>query len=96
MKCEAIGSMGKFVGLWIIWYLMKIEVDMIQFPSNRFLSLKITCNSSNVCFAISNIYAPNSIASRRNVWNFLSNHRNSFQNLPWLIGGDFNTPLNVK
>lgn len=45
---------------------------------------------------MSNIYAPNLLTRRRGFWDLLSNHKNMFPDMPWLIGGDFYSPLNME
>lgn len=93
---EAIIAVGKVGGLWILWDPMKVEAKRIHYPSNRCLSMKIKCKSSNYNFIMSNIYAPNLLTRRRFFWDLISNHRNMFPTIPWLIGGYFNSPLNLK
>lgn len=93
---EAIAAVGKSGGLWTIWDLVKFGVERIHCSSNRCLTMRMTCKSSKFSFVISNVYAPNVLANRRQFYTFIYNYHASFQQSPWLVGGDFNSPLNLE
>ncbi|CAL5438187.1 unnamed protein product [Camellia sinensis] len=84
MGVDADGSAG---GLLCIW-----DPDIFQLKdccsSRRFIILSGTLFNHFHC-VILNIYAPNDVGSRGNLWKCLLKLKEEFPN-PWLLGGDFN------
>lgn len=59
-----------------------------------FILLQGVINNDFPCVVV-NVYAPNEVANRRQVWEELLNLKAS-SNVPWCVGGDFNEILEVN
>ncbi|XP_057481140.1 uncharacterized protein LOC130768162 [Actinidia eriantha] len=75
----------------IIWQEDKVELDVIESTAQA-IHCVATCKSTSIKFAVSFIYAFNSIVGRRPLWDSLYNFNVSLE-LPWLLLGDFNNVL---
>ena len=89
---ESSGASG---GLGILWDPRKVSINNLN-NSNNWISGKVQSLKSDLKFTVINVYGPVNNISKKLVWNeighFLDNHRNEL----FLIGGDFNTILDIN
>lgn len=93
---EYINAIGKARGLWILWNPTTVSVQRINFAISRRITVRVKCLQNGFSFILSNIYAPNILSNRKRFWEMMIDHRKSFPNEPWVVGGDFNSPLNME
>lgn len=77
--------------IWLFWKLMA-NVQVIEVTSQT-LSIQLTLPGLPDIL-LSMVYAKCTRAERVQLWTDLSHHNSS--NLPWLVGGDFNTILSLS
>ncbi|XP_028107655.1 uncharacterized protein LOC114306583 [Camellia sinensis] len=89
MSVEAEGRAGGLLCIWNpeVFYLSECC------RNKKFILLSGTFHKSFEC-AILNIYAPNDVVKRGNLWEILLNLKSNFSK-PWCLSGDFNEIRNV-
>ncbi|XP_026440567.1 uncharacterized protein LOC113339529 [Papaver somniferum] len=88
---QSVGSSG---GMIILWNKDQFEVADSLVGD---YSLSIACTNIQYGFRwiLTNVYGPNKPHERSSLWEELDNVCN-FWDLPWCLGGDFNTVLNCN
>ncbi|GFY92846.1 hypothetical protein Acr_08g0012420 [Actinidia rufa] len=78
--------------IMIIWKedLVHLEIEEV---SDQIIHCLVTCKSSATTFYISFVYAFNSIAGRRPLWDSLRRYNSQ---TPWMLLGDFNNVLSPE
>ena len=79
------GASGGVFLMWDTWAMNKVEEAVGQFS----ISCRFTSVSDQYVWAFSGVYGPNSVRDRRLLWEELVG-LNSWWNVPWCVGGDFN------
>ncbi|XP_030948980.1 uncharacterized protein LOC115972893 [Quercus lobata] len=86
---KTIGYSG---GLWVLWNSDKVEVTQIA-NTEQEIHVSIKVRGSKFSWILSAVYASPRLEERTIFWNNLATVAKS-HNLPWVIAGDFNEPLN--
>ncbi|XP_057823669.1 uncharacterized protein LOC131035913 [Cryptomeria japonica] len=84
---DALGASG---GIATLWNPMKIKGKL--FASSQYF-LAVSLHYGDLCWQMFNIYAPNSRARRRNLWEEISKITMTNQKDKMMLAGDFNAPL---
>ncbi|XP_028074483.1 uncharacterized protein LOC114276846 [Camellia sinensis] len=87
MEYIVVDSVGSAGGLLSIWRPQIFELKSCCSGKN-FIILSGTSSPSFQCSLV-NIYAPNEVLGRRQLWKSLVGIHHHFPN-PWCVGGDFN------
>ncbi|XP_059076658.1 uncharacterized protein LOC131875936 [Cryptomeria japonica] len=92
--CESYGSSsdGASGGVATLWNTKFIHGTPIRHDSNHVATL-FKHSRDGFSWILSNVHAPNNKVCRRKLWLKLSSFHSCCPNTPWLIMGDFNTPL---
>ncbi|KAK9046398.1 hypothetical protein V6N11_052286 [Hibiscus sabdariffa] len=86
-RVECHGFSG---GMWLMW---DDSVDIVILKiSNQFIHFKVTVVAGNMSFLMTAVYASPCSSKRKFLWPHLAT-LNPDNNVPWLIGGDFNVIL---
>ncbi|KAL4278534.1 hypothetical protein GQ457_03G023770 [Hibiscus cannabinus] len=86
-RVECHGFSG---GIWLMW---DDSVDIVILKiSNQFIHFKVTVATGNVSFLMTAVYASPCSSKCKSLWPQLA-ALNPGNNVPWLIGGDFNVIL---
>ncbi|XP_050290362.1 uncharacterized protein LOC126728608 [Quercus robur] len=83
-----LGSCGASGGVLLMWdtqAMNKVEEAVGQFS----VSCRFTNVSDQFVWAFTGVYGPNSVRDKRFLWEELVG-LNSWWNVPWCVGGDFN------
>ncbi|GFS32294.1 hypothetical protein Acr_00g0021820 [Actinidia rufa] len=78
----------------VIWNEELVALDTLE-TSDQAIHSQATCKSSGITFSISFIYAFNSSAGRRSLWENLCRFSSAHHN-PWILLGDFNNVLSIE
>ena len=89
---ESVGASG---GLGFIWNNRKVSLDILT-SKNNWISGLAHSVKSDIKFILFNIYEPISDLEKKLVWNDISQYMENLQNIPIILGGDFNTILNLN
>lgn len=87
---DTIGYAGG-EGFYLLWNLDSAKVSFLS-KMEQEIHVSIKVRSLNLTWLFSAIYASPRLAERRILWNNLSIVA-ELQNLPWVMAGDFNEPL---
>lgn len=92
--CESQGSNsdGAFGRDVTLWDSQLIQGTPICHDGNHVATL-FKHLRDGFSWVLSNVYAPNNKVCRRKFWIKLSSFRSCYPNIPWLVMGEFNTPL---
>jgi len=85
-------TIGRKGGLWLLWDSDRVEVSHLASLEQEIHST-IKVRASNFSWMLSAVYASPRSAERHVLWSNLSNVAD-LHNMPWVIAGDFNEPLN--
>ena len=85
---ETIGLAG---GLWMFWNSNQVEVTFLA-STEQEIYTTIKVKNSDYCWLFTAIYASPRSAERHVLWNNL-NKVAYMHNMPWVLAGDFNEPL---
>ncbi|XP_028104164.1 uncharacterized protein LOC114303229 [Camellia sinensis] len=89
----AVDAVGRAGGLLCIWNPAVFQL-MDSCCNHSFLLLSGTLFSSFPCVIV-NVYAPNDVVKRQELWASLVNLKPNFPG-PWCLGGDFNEIRNLS
>ncbi|OMO73363.1 Endonuclease/exonuclease/phosphatase [Corchorus olitorius] len=89
-KVDAVGFSG---GIWVLWKSSIGSVNVVE-KGGQFFSIFITDNKG-LRWALTVVYASPTPSVRDFLWNYL-NEFDEFDNIPWLLHGDFNQVLTVE
>ncbi|XP_028054758.1 uncharacterized protein LOC114258955 [Camellia sinensis] len=87
LESMEVGAEGSAGGLLCLWNPKIFELK--ECCSNRNFLLLSGMGFHNFSCVIINIYAPNDVLKRRQLWYALAQLKSAFSS-PWCIGGDFN------
>ncbi|XP_028063179.1 uncharacterized protein LOC114266465 [Camellia sinensis] len=87
MDYMGVDADGRAGGLLCIWHPDRFKV-VDCCGSRNFIILSSISGQSFECSMV-NVYAPNDVGKRRQLWESLKNLKISYPN-PWCMGGDFN------
>ncbi|KAL2235482.1 UNVERIFIED_CONTAM: hypothetical protein Sindi_1280400 [Sesamum indicum] len=81
-----------FVGnrVWIAWDDNFLDVDVVE-CGTQFIHCLVNIRSLHESVAITVIYRATEVTDRRELWDALETIAMQSVDIPWLIGGDFNT-----
>ncbi|KAL2225355.1 UNVERIFIED_CONTAM: hypothetical protein Sindi_3049900 [Sesamum indicum] len=82
------GSFGNRV--WIAWDENFIDVDVVE-CGTQFIHCHVHIHALHESIAITVIYGANELVERRALWNSMETIAMQCTDIPWLVGGDFNT-----
>ena len=88
---EAMGASG---GLGIMWNSRKVNITYLVNNTN-WMCVNIQSLKSDTKFILINVYGPNSIIGKKNVWDELNTVIAKHKDTPIILGGDFNTILSL-
>ena len=88
-------SLGASRGLGFIWNQRKVTLNILS-TNNNWISGLVTSLKLNLKFIIINIYSPTSNSKKNQVWEELSLFKKDHKDNLILLGGDFNTILNLN
>lgn len=94
-SCSMHEFVGASRGLGFIWNHRKISLDILT-SKNNWISGLVNSVKSNIKYILFNVYGPVSNLEKRTVWKEISQYMGNFQNTPIILGGDFNTILNLN
>ncbi|XP_026405470.1 uncharacterized protein LOC113300482 [Papaver somniferum] len=83
-------SVGKSGGMLILWDRDFVEVGD-SLVGDYTLSIHCSNKFDNFQWVLTNVYGPNNPIERSDFWIELDNVCHYWNNIPWCIGGDFNT-----
>ncbi|XP_026459700.1 uncharacterized protein LOC113360403 [Papaver somniferum] len=86
-------SLGNSGGMLILWDRDFLEVSD-SLVGDYTLSILCTNKNDNFQWVLTNVYGPNNSVERTEFWLELDNVCRYWINIPWCIGGDFNTIVN--
>ena len=89
---ESVGASG---GLGVIWNHRNIILNILS-SHNNWICMSVNSIKSNLQLILFNIYGPISTFDKFTVWNDISSYMTNFDNIPIILGGDFNTILNLN
>ena len=89
---ESAGASG---GLGLIWNPRRVDIHCLEF-SNNWICARVQNLKSDLKFILINIYGPISHLGKKIVWDELSSIFHNYKDNPILVGGDFNTILNLE
>lgn len=86
---------GNSGGLMTLWDPITIIPRNSPFPNRltRYIHSTLYSAEHNFEFVLTNLYAPNNVVERCQIFNLLTEDRKLFPNIPWPLMGDFNTLL---
>ncbi|XP_028086229.1 uncharacterized protein LOC114287150 [Camellia sinensis] len=93
MAFMAVDSDGSAGGLLSIWNTEVFQLKECCGHRNFLLLSGVTLNSFECVFL--NVYGPNDVSKRAELWATFGNIRTSFHR-PWCMGGDFNVIRNIE
>ncbi|KAL2224844.1 UNVERIFIED_CONTAM: hypothetical protein Sindi_2938200 [Sesamum indicum] len=82
------GSSGNRV--WIAWDENFIDVDVVE-RGTQFIHCHVNIHALHESIAITVIYGANELVERRALWSSMETIAMQCTDIPWLVGGDFNT-----
>lgn len=84
-----VGASGGITTFWNLSFICGLQVwEESNHVTTRFHHVR-----DNFSWILSNIYAPNSKATRK-FWRSLADFRSKYPNEAWIVMRDFNTPIN--
>ena len=86
--------MGASGGLGIFWNARKVSLCCL-YQCHNWISASIKSLKSDLQFILINVYGPISYGEKKQVWNEISRFILNFKDNAFLIGGDFNTILDL-
>ena len=82
------GSSGNRI--WIAWDENFIDVDVVE-CGTQFIHCHVNIRALHESIAITVIYGANELVGRRALWDSMETIAIQSADIPWLVGGDFNT-----
>ncbi|KAL0293736.1 UNVERIFIED_CONTAM: hypothetical protein Sangu_3231900 [Sesamum angustifolium] len=81
--------------IWIAWDDELLDVNVLDLD-NQFIHCRITIRCAHLSILATVVYGANDTISRRGLWQKLVLLANSISDEPWIVGGDFNTVLDMS
>ncbi|KAL0310232.1 UNVERIFIED_CONTAM: hypothetical protein Scaly_2947700 [Sesamum calycinum] len=81
--------------IWIAWDDELLDVNVLDLDA-QFIHCRITIRCAHLSILATVVYGANDTISRRGLWQKLVLLANSISDEPWMVGGDFNTVLDMS
>ncbi|KAL0292909.1 UNVERIFIED_CONTAM: hypothetical protein Sangu_3248600 [Sesamum angustifolium] len=81
--------------IWIAWDDELLDVNVLDLDA-QFIHCRITIRCAHLSILATVVYGANDTISRRGLWQKLVLLANSISDEPWIVGGDFNTVLDMS
>ncbi|KAK4386156.1 hypothetical protein Sango_2486200 [Sesamum angolense] len=81
--------------IWIAWNDEFIDVDILDIGT-QFVHCRALIHEMHEPILTTVIYGANDVSARRELWQGLTDLAVSVDNVPWLVGGDFNAVLDMS
>ncbi|KAK4383972.1 hypothetical protein Sango_3102500 [Sesamum angolense] len=81
--------------IWIAWDDELLDVDVLNLDV-QFIHCRINIRSAHLSVLVTVVYGANDSISRRGLWQDLVTLADSISDEPWIVGGDFNTVLDMS
>ncbi|KAL0293132.1 UNVERIFIED_CONTAM: hypothetical protein Sangu_3244200 [Sesamum angustifolium] len=81
--------------IWIAWDDELLDVNVLELDI-QFIHCRITIRSAHLSILATVVYGANDTIGRRGLWQKLVILANSISDEPWIVGGDFNTVLDMS
>ncbi|KAL0402140.1 UNVERIFIED_CONTAM: hypothetical protein Slati_4243900 [Sesamum latifolium] len=78
--------------IWLAWDNDLIDVDVLEF-SAQFVHCDVYIRCIHTHILITIVYGVNDVVGQRSLWHDLERISSTVCDVPWLVGGDFNTVL---
>ncbi|XP_056697358.1 uncharacterized protein [Spinacia oleracea] len=78
--------------IWVGWLYQEVDIHVLQ-VHEQFIHCEIRDRYGVVELYVTLVYGLHSIDTRKNLWNSLTTLASSVGSCPWVITGDFNSPL---
>ena len=88
------GTIGYAGGLWLLWNLDGVEITPLMSMKQE-IHVTVKVRNSNLDWLFTAVYASPRSAERHILWNNL-NKVVELHNMPWVLDGDFNEPLQAE
>lgn len=89
---SASPSSGRAGGILCLWDPYKLEGSQLCLSPFQ-VTILFSSKTSQDKFLLTNVYAPTSPRGRRDLWTSLDPIKQAVSGIPWILVGDFNTPL---
>ncbi|KAL2228569.1 UNVERIFIED_CONTAM: hypothetical protein Sindi_1836600, partial [Sesamum indicum] len=87
------GSFGNRV--WLAWDESFIDVDVVE-CGTQFIRCHVNIRALHETIAITVIYGANEMTERRELWVSIETVDVQCNDIPWLVGGDFNVVHDIS
>ncbi|KAK4384190.1 hypothetical protein Sango_3082900, partial [Sesamum angolense] len=81
--------------IWIAWNDEFIDVEFLNVGS-QFVHCRVLIHELDETILITVVYGANEVSARRELWQGLIELAVTVDNVPWLVGGDFNAVLDMS
>ncbi|KAL0342675.1 UNVERIFIED_CONTAM: hypothetical protein Scaly_1930100 [Sesamum calycinum] len=81
--------------IWIAWNDEFIDVDILDIGT-QFVHCRVLIHEMHEPILTMVVYGANDVSARRELWQGLTDLAVSLENVPWLVGGDFNAVLDMS
>ncbi|KAK4381839.1 hypothetical protein Sango_2929300 [Sesamum angolense] len=81
--------------IWIAWNDELIDVEFLNVGS-QFVHCRVLIHELHETILIMVVYGANEVSARRELWQGLIELAATVDNVPWLVGGDFNAVLDMS
>ncbi|KAL0394851.1 UNVERIFIED_CONTAM: hypothetical protein Slati_4451300 [Sesamum latifolium] len=81
--------------IWLAWDDDFVDVDVLEVDT-QYVHCRVLIRSAHSDVLLTIVYGVNELGGRRALWQSLSNISHAIVDIPWLVGGDFNTILDAS
>ncbi|KAL0292943.1 UNVERIFIED_CONTAM: putative ribonuclease H protein [Sesamum angustifolium] len=81
--------------IWIAWDDDLLDVDVLNLDV-QFIHCRISIRCAHLSILVTVVYGANDSVSRRGLWQSLVTLADSISDEPWIVGGDFNTVVDMS
>ncbi|KAL0294828.1 UNVERIFIED_CONTAM: hypothetical protein Sangu_3209400 [Sesamum angustifolium] len=81
--------------IWIAWDDDLLDVDVLNLDV-QFIHCRISIRCAHLSVLVTVVYGANDSVSRRGLWQSLVTLADSISDEPWIVGGDFNTVVDMS
>ncbi|KAL0288759.1 UNVERIFIED_CONTAM: hypothetical protein Sradi_7089800 [Sesamum radiatum] len=81
--------------IWIAWDDDLLDVDVLNLDV-QFIHCRISIRCAHLSVLATVVYGANDTVSRRGLWQSLVTLADSISDEPWIVGGDFNTVVDMS
>ncbi|KAL2235520.1 UNVERIFIED_CONTAM: hypothetical protein Sindi_1284200 [Sesamum indicum] len=76
--------------IWLAWDENIVDVHILD-SADQFIHCRVTNMADNESVIITVVYGASEVIDRRNLWTALETLAQQCSDIPWMVGGDFNT-----